>query len=43
MIEVRTETRCQDAAGDGSLCGVPNGAANVREIEEGNISCPALD
>ncbi len=29
--------RCQDAAGDGYLCGVPNGRKMWKEIEEGNI------
>ena len=29
--------RCQDAAGDGYLCGVPNGRKMLKEIEEGNI------
>ena len=28
---------CQDAAGDGYLCGVPNGRKMWKEIEEGNI------
>jgi DUF1680 family protein len=29
--------RCQDAAGDGYLCGVPNGRNMWKEIKEGNI------
>ena len=29
--------RCQDAAGDGYLCGVPNGRKMWKEIEDGNI------
>lgn len=29
--------RCQDAAGDGYLCGVPNGRKMWKKIEEGNI------
>ena len=32
--------RCQDAAGDGYLCGVPNGRKMWKEIEEGNIRDP---
>ena len=30
--------RCQDAAGDGYLCGVPNGRKMWKEIEEGKHS-----
>lgn len=29
--------RCQDTAGDGYLCGVPDGRAMWKEIEEGNV------
>lgn len=34
--------RCQDAAGDGYLCGVPDGRKMWREIEDGDIRAAAF-
>ena len=35
--------RCQDAAGDGYLCGVPNGRKMWKEIEEETFARPVSD
>lgn len=35
--------RCQDATGDGYLCGVPGGRKIWKEIEEGNIRASGFD